>query len=297
MLQFLREPLLHFVVIAAILFLIFDWRNEEAAPATEHEIVLTEDDLLQIALPMRAQGFPDPTPEQMRSLIETKVREEVLYREALAMGLDANDTIIKRRLAQKMDFLAEDLSDLRKPTEAELRQWLATHTEVFIYPPRVSFHHLYFSFDEHALQAQALATQALFAVAQQPAAPAGIIGDVFMFQDAYAERTPAQVAMVFGGPFATALFSLEPGAWSGPVESGYGWHLVYIDALAPQHIPEFEEVDPEVRMEWMANQRAQFKEAAYDAMRAKYKLVLPDTSGVAGQGDAPLREISNNASQ
>lgn len=101
-----------------------------------------------------------------------------------------------------------------------------------------------------------------------------------MFQDSYAERTPEHVSREFGGPFAAALFEIEPGAWSGPIESGYGWHLVFVEALEPGRIPEYEEVENEVRIAWQAMQREQFKRDAYDALRAKYTVVLPDAQAV-----------------
>jgi hypothetical protein len=277
--RWLHEPLLHFVVIGALLFVVNAVRNDEPAGDDPMRIVLTEDDLLQMAAALRTRRLPDPDTPQFKSLIETKVREEVLYREALAMGLDQNDTIVKRRMVQKMDFLAEDLSALREPTDDELRDWLETHPDEFAYPPRVTFRHLFFGFDERGIQAHAAAVDALEKTAGLAIDAPSVqsLGDAFMFRDYYADRSPEQVAREFGDGFAQALFQLQPGGWAGPVESGFGWHLVYVDSLTPGRVPDFEEVQNAVRQDWMANQRAEFKDEAYRIMREKYQVILPES--------------------
>lgn len=278
--RWLRDPLPHFLIIGALLFVVFAWLQEPPVDNDPKRIVLTEDDLLQMVVALRTQGLPDPSTPQFRNLIEAKVREEVLYREALAMGLDQNDTIVKRRMAQKMEFLAEDLSALREPTEVELREWLEQHPDEFAYPPRATFRHIYFSFDERGDSARESAGAALEGAGGLAfdAPEAASLGDPFMFQDYYADRSPAQVASVFGGGFSRALFEQESGSWAGPVESGFGWHLVYIDTLTPGRLPEFEEVEDEVKTRWIVNQRAEFKSTAYEIMREKYEVILPESA-------------------
>jgi peptidyl-prolyl cis-trans isomerase C len=285
-----REPLFHFILIAALLFAAYQWLNPAAPPFEAQQIVLTKDDLLQIKLPRLAQGLPEPAPAEMREMIAAKVREEVLYREALAMGLDQQDTIIKRRLAQKMDFLAEDISDLREPGDEELKDWLRDHPEDFSYPPRISFHHFFYAFDAHGSAAGDVAAEAYSQVTGQPADFIPAVHDAFMFENSYVERAPREIAGIFGPKFAEAVFALPPGSWSAPVESGFGWHLVYVDALTPERLPELEEVYADVKSQWMANQREEFKEAAYEVMRAKYEVILPDpaadeTLPGAGEGN------------
>ncbi|MEO8740873.1 MAG: peptidylprolyl isomerase [Casimicrobiaceae bacterium] len=289
--RWLHEPLLHFVLGGALMFAAYGWLNRDVpATASARQIVLTQDDLLQMRLAWRAQGRAEPTPHQLQTMIETKVREEVLYREAMAMGLGNDDVIVKRRLGQKMDFLAEDLSALREPTREELQVWLRAHPNDFTLPPRASFHHLYFSFDKRQDQARNAAAAALARIVARPAyaVELGAIGDAFMFQNNYAERTPDQTASVFGGPFTRELFKMKPGVWSGPIESAFGWHLVYIDTLTPGRLPEFEEIEAELKRAWTSNQREQLKRDAYDVMRAKYQVVLPaNETGAAPQPGTP----------
>ena len=287
--RWLREPLWHFLLIGALLFGLSAWRNRGPARAPgAQRIELTEADVVQLTAEWRAQGLPEPGPEQMNSLLDAKIREEVLYREALAMGLDKDDVIVKRRLAQKLDFLAEDLSALREPGREELQAWFTAHAPDFALPPRATFRHVYFSLDEHGAKTREVAAAALAKIAGRPAdAPeVATLGDPFMFQNACIDRTPDQVAAGFGGKFAGALFALPPGTWAGPIESGFGWHLVFIEALTPGRVPEFAEVAAAVKAEGVASQRAELKEREYAALRAKYEVVLPKTAtrenGVTG---------------
>jgi len=276
--RWLREPLLHFLLAGLALFLVHQTLNPTAANrGASSRITLTEDDLRQMTIAWQAQGRPLPTAEQMKSLVEAKVREEILYREALALGLDNNDTIVKRRLAQKMEFLAEDVAALRDPTRDELKAWLEKNPARFALSPRASFRHLYFSPDQRGDRARDEAARALLKLAGKsgdwPGAPA--LADPFMFQDHYGDRSFEQLANLFGPPFAQAVLDLTPGSWQGPIESGYGWHLVWVDSITPGRVPAFEEVEPDVKAEWVAEQRADAKRKAFEAMRARYEVVLP----------------------
>jgi peptidyl-prolyl cis-trans isomerase C len=279
----LSEPLLHFLVIGAALFTAYAALNRNlGGQKDDRRIVLTEDDLSQLTIAILAQGRPAPTIEQMRNLIEARVREEVLYREALAMGLDKGDAIVKRRMLQKMDFLAEDLSDLREPNRAELRTWFKSNAQRFAYPPRITFHHLYFSFDKHGAKTAEAAAAALKQIAGKPAdsPQAAALADPFMFRDCYADRSPEQVSSEFGSKFESSVFDLKPGSWLGPIESGFGWHLVFVDSLTTGRVPEFAEVESEVKSEWIKDQRAEFKHKAYEALKARYQIVLPTDQAI-----------------
>jgi peptidyl-prolyl cis-trans isomerase C len=276
--RWLREPLLHFLLAGAVLFGAYGLLRP-LTPSHEQprRIELTRDDLRQLAVAWLAQGRGTPTPQEMAGLVNQKVTEEILAREATALGLDRDDEIIKRRLAQKMDFLAEDVAALYDPTAAELRIWFTQHPDRFALPPRVTFHHLYFSPDRRGADARGAAEAALRQLADQPAhAPsAANLSDPFMFQDAYSDRAPDSLAKEFGPQFVRALFALTPSSWQGPIESGYGWHLVWIDALDPGRIPAFEEVEPDVKADWLDDRRREMKRQAFEAMRARYTIVVP----------------------
>ena len=279
--QWLREPLLHFLLAGSVVFVIYELLNPTVGRMDRaNQITLTQDDLRQLAVHWLAQGRPPPTTAEMRELVEERVSEEILSREAIALGLDKDDEIIKRRLVQKMNFLAQDLAALQAPSDAELAEWYAQNSDRFALPPRASFRHLYFSFDRPGARERSGA--ALDKIAGKPANAPEVAGiaDPFMFQDYYAERTPEQVAREFGPPFAKALFQLKPGAWRGPIQSGYGWHLVFIDAFEPRRVPKFEEVEPDVKSAWLDQKQGEIKRATFEAMRARYTVVTPPVESV-----------------
>jgi len=274
----LREPLVHFLLIGLGMFVIYGVLNPGPGQGGSlSRIVLTEDDLRQLQIAFTAQWRRPPTPEELAGLVNSKVREEILYREALALGLDKEDTIVKRRMAQKMDFLAEDLSDLREPTTEELRAWFEKNSQRFALPSRTTFRHLYFSPDRRGEHTRADAVSALNELAGKPEdSPAAVaLADPFMFQDYYGDRTPEQLAKEFGPNFAQSLFQIKPGSWQGPIESGYGWHLVWVGSITPSRMPQFEEVEQDVKSKWIEEQRAETKRKMFEAMRTRYEVVLP----------------------
>jgi peptidyl-prolyl cis-trans isomerase C len=286
--RLLREPLVHFLLLGAILFGVYAHvARGHGSVDQPKQIRLTIDDLSQLVLVFQSQWRRDPTPEELRLLVEDKVREEVLYREALALGLDKNDTIVKRRLAQKMQFLAEDVAAASEPTPEELGTWFAANRDQFALPPRVSFRHLYFSPDRRGTHARDDAAAALTRLAGQPedSNVAATLADAFMFQEYYRDRAPEFLGKEFGPNFAIAIAKLPSGSWQGPVESGFGWHLVLVDTLIPGRVPPFEEVEADVKKAWLAEQKVLAWEKAYRDMRTKYTVPLPappETASASG---------------
>jgi parvulin-like peptidyl-prolyl isomerase len=276
--RWLREPLLHFVSIGSALFAAYAYTHRgRTGFELPRQIVLSVDDLRQMDLFFVSQWHRQPTPEELKALVEDKVREEVLYRDALAMGLDKDDTIVKRRMAQKMQFLAEDVGAAHEPSTAELKAWFERYRERFGLPSRYGFRHLYFSPDKRGKSAQVDAAKVLARVTAQPedSKLATSVADRFMFQDYYGDRTPEAIAKEFGPQFAVRIEKLKPGSWQGPIESGYGWHLVFVDTVIPGRIPAFEEVEPDVKTAWLGEQKQQAWQKAYQQIRAKYSVLLP----------------------
>src|SRR5271166_486498 len=273
------EPLVHFLLIGLALFLIYSWMHRGiSGVAPSRQIALTLDDLRTMDIYFESQWHRQPTPEEFTGMVENKVQEEILYREGLAMGLDKDDTIVKRRMAQKMQFLAEDVATAHEPSMAELKPWFEKNKDKFALPSRYSFRHLYFSPDKRGKNAQEDAAKTLAKIAGQPedSKLAVSLGDSFMFQDYYGDRAPDAIAKEFGPSFAVAIEKLKPGSWQGPVESGYGWHLVYVDTVIPGRMPAFEEMEPDVKTAWLAEQKQQAWRKAYAEMRAKYTVLLPN---------------------
>jgi len=279
--RWLREPLLHFLLIGIAVFAVYAYTHRgRGGVESSRQITLSLDELGQMDMYFESQWHRRPTPAEFQAMVEDKIREEVLYREALAMGLDKDDTIVKRRMAQKMQFLAEDVAAAHEPSTAELRAWFEKNGNKFALPSRYSFRHLYFSPDKRGKNAQEEAAKTLAKIAGQPedSKLAVSLADRFMFQDYYGDRAPEALAKEFGPQFVVALEKLRPGSWQGPIESGYGWHLVYVDTVIPGRIPAFEEMEPDVKTAWLAEQKQQAWQKAYAEMRAKYAVLLPGPS-------------------
>jgi peptidyl-prolyl cis-trans isomerase C len=295
--RWLREPLLHFLVLGIALFVVDGYLHRgRGGVESSKQIALTLDALRQLDLYFESQWRRPPTPEEFNRLVENKVQEEVLYREALAMGLDKDDTIVKRRMAQKMQFLAEDVAAAHEPTTDELKTWYEKNAEKFASPSRATFRHVYFSFDHRGQRTHDDAVKALAKMAGQPedSKLATSLADPFMFQDYYGDRALEQLAKEFGPTFAQGVFQLQPGSWQGPIESGYGWHLVWIESITPSRIPTFEEVEPDVKTAWLADQKEQAWRKAYESMRAKYTVLLPalpDKESARAPTPPPSKEI------
>ena len=193
------------------------------------------------------------------------------------MGLDKDDEIVKRRMAQKMQFLAEDVAAAHEPTTAELSSWYEKNRDKFQQPPRVSFRHLYFSLDRRG---PAPARMPKARSRSSPGSPRtrslrrrSPIRSCSRSITATAPRNFS--ARSSGRAFALAIPKLPPGSWQGPVESGFGWHLVFVDTLVPGRVPPFEEIEGDVKTAWLAEQKAAAWEKAYKDMRAKYTVLVP----------------------
>ena len=213
----------------------------------------------------------------MQSLIDQKVSEEVLFREGLALGLDQHDEIIRRRVAQKMDFLAADVAALQEPDKGELEQWYGEHSEALYRAASPEFSSTLFFPDRHRGNAHEAAQAALGAVAGKAADAAEVtaLADPTTLRNYDSNVTPELMLKEFGPAFAAQLFKLEPGGWRGPVQSGYGWHLVWIDSIEPGRKSGFAEVETDVKSAWRDARYREIKRAALEEMRSHYTVVVP----------------------
>lgn len=297
--RLLREPLLHFLLLGAGLFAVYHYVQPAGmAEPSSKQIRISLDELSGLVQLFQSQWKREPTVQELEHLMENRVREEILYREALALGLDKDDSIVRRRLAQKMQFLTEDVAAAREPTTAELKAWYDKNRAMFAQPGRVSFRHLYFSPDQRGERARDDAMKALAMLAGQPEDTklADSLADPFMFQDYYRERAPEFLGKEFGPQFALAVAKLPPGKWMGPIESGFGWHLVFVDTLIPGRVPAFEEIEAEVKSAWLEEQKALAWQKAYRDMRAKYTVLLPSPPEGARPSPASLTIPTASAS-
>ena len=211
-------------------------------------------------------------------LVEDYIREEILYREAVALGLDKDDTIIRRRLRQKMEFFTQDLAEQVEPTEAELETYLRQHAEDFQVEPRVSFQHVYLNVERRvgAVEEDARTLLVELDGQHEPAEPTAL-GDPIVLPHDFESLPQSEVSRLFGQKFASNLSQIEPGDWNGPVKSGYGLHLVRVGAQSPARTPELSEVRKAVKRDWQFMRRQELDEEFFGSLRKRYevKVELP----------------------
>ncbi|TDJ33969.1 MAG: peptidyl-prolyl cis-trans isomerase [Gammaproteobacteria bacterium] len=277
--KFLKEPLFHFLALGAALFLLYGLVSDDSG-GSQNQLVVTRGDIRQLADMWQMQWRRPPTPRELQGLVDAHVKEQILYREALAMGLDQDDTIVRRRLAQKMEFLAQDIARWVEPTDEDLRTFLAENPELFRTPVEVTFTHVYVSPDQRGASArqdaEALLTQLR---TMGPGADTSAMGDRFMLQKHYS-AAEWEIARLFGSQFAADVVALEPGDWQGPVESGYGLHVVLVQDRIEARMPPLDEVHEQVKNEYMSVRQREANEAMYELLRSRYDVTIEDFAGI-----------------
>ena len=277
--RLIREPLLHFLLLGAGLFLLYAYVGDDSAELADL-IVVDEAEIQRLAEQFQRTWMRPPTRRELDGLAEDFVKEEILYREALALGLDQDDLVIRRRLRQKMEFLNADLVEQQPPTEAELQTYLDAHPDKFRRPERISFQQIYFNPERRQGNAQQQAMDLLQRLNAQPDAPIDSLGDPTLLPPQLDEVTAADIDGVFGQGFATHLGALNTGSWAGPIESAYGLHLVRVTAQVPGGLPTLDEVRQVVERQLTAERRSEGNERFYQALRARYRveIQLPDSA-------------------
>ncbi len=283
--RWIREPLVHFLVLGAGLFLLSSLVGDRAGERSDR-IVVTAGHTEHLVQGWTRTWQRPPTSQEMEGLIEDYIKEEILYREALAMGLDKNDTIIRRRLRQKMEFLAEDVTAQAEPTDEELQTYLEMNPETFRVGATMSFTHIYLNRDKRGDAARRDAERLLarLAAGDGRVDPAKF-GDPFLLPQEYKSLPESEVAKLFGREFTTRLLALKLGQWAGPVESGYGVHLVLLRQRAEGRTLELAEVRDAVRREWLAARRREANEAFLRRFRERYTVIVenPEAAGMRSQ--------------
>jgi peptidyl-prolyl cis-trans isomerase C len=270
-LKLLKDPLVHFLLIGIALFAVSAWRGEAIRGGRERIVVSAEQVAKVRATAALAQGR-EPTPAELSDLIESTVREEVLYREALALGLDRDDDEVRRRLVEKMSYLTQDLADPAPSSEAELKGFYAASPELFTVPPLVSFDQVFFSPKDRGERLEADAAAGLAAL--KAGKPPAEVGDHTPLRASYDDAPREQIRVLFGDDMAAALFSQPPGDWAGPFRSDFGLHLVRLRGRSEARLPPYEEIADGVAEEFGAKRRREANEAAYRKLRAKYDVVI-----------------------
>jgi peptidyl-prolyl cis-trans isomerase C len=287
----LREPLTHFVLLGALLFLVHAALRAEPdseGPAPRSRVVrLTGADVATLRASYAASWKREPSPPELADLATAHVNEEILFREASNLGLATGDEVVRRRLIEKMTVLSRPQAAPGEPTEAQLRAWYDAYRHRFRQPARLGFEQIFFDpkLRPDASAAAASALAGLKGKAAGAPVPAGV-GDSFALPSRMADRTDTQVAHLYGRAFAQALLAAPVGAWSGPVASTFGVHLVRVERRDPERVPSFEEARRHVRADWLTTETRGTRAAA-ESLLPRYRIEL-DAAARAALAGAPV---------
>ena len=264
--KFLNEPLAHFFVLGLLLFVLYAVVNNDSGRSAE-EIVIDQARMSGLIVNFEKTWQRPPTVAEKQSLIDAWVREEVLYREGIAIGFDIGDPVIRRRVAQKMSFVADGVVP-NSPEEAELETWLAANAEDYMVPAFFTLQQVYIDPQRHADDLDAFVNS--IRTSLDAGADARSLGDSTLLPAELMSSSSVELTRVFGTDFAVALAETSVGDWQGPIRSGYGLHFVKIDEHIAAREPQLEEVRAAVERDFLSEQSEEINEAFYAALLERY---------------------------
>ena len=278
--KFLREPLVHFLALGAMLFLIGILRGEGAGSAA-NRIAITPGTIERLLSGFRRTWQRPPTESEFTSLVREYLKEEVLYREALEMGLDRDDQIIRRRMRQKIEFLTADVVEAFEPTDEELQAYLDANPDSYRQETALTFLQAYIGERDGPVQDEARARALLEELRANPNPDLDRVGDPFMHPGAFLEMPERDLGGLFGLDFAAQVVELPLGEWSGPVTSAYGLHIVRLDALTPGRPSELLEVRDAVSRDLLSERTREMDANYFEALLARYTVTVEWPEGMA----------------
>ncbi len=281
-----RQPLVQFLAIGAVIALAYGLIGDWSGAGADRTVTISAAEIARLEATWRARWNRPPTLQELDGLIRSQVRERVLYREALSMGLGDDDPVVRRVIAQKLELLFNDLVELSlSPTDQELRAYFAENADAYLPPPRVTVTQIFINPDERQERTLPDAEEMLGQLRERGASADGIedLGDSLMLQRYYPQHTEAEIARLFGAEFAAQAVGLAAGEWHGPLLSGYGVHLVYIHNRIEPPMPAFEAVEDRLRQDWVTERRREMSDTFFTELLESYEVVIeqPDE----GSGD------------
>jgi len=273
--RLLKEPLLHFLALAALVFVAYGAFNRFEAGKPD-EIVITNSRVDRLAAQFAAIWQRPPTSAELKNLIDDYVKEEISVREAVALGLDKDDTVIRRRLRLKMEFLTNAETETLTATDAELDKYLKDNTGKFEIQPAYAFEQVLLSPDRHGDKLGQDAASVLRVLRTKLTVDPGELGDATMLPAKLDLSGKASISQMFGPAFAQALDTTAHGQWSGPLESDFGLHLVRITQHQAGRVPALVEVRAAVEREWSNEKRKAIEEQRFAALLTRYRITMEE---------------------
>jgi hypothetical protein len=274
--KFLREPLVHFLALGLLIFAAYGWLSRDLQ--SEDEIFISRGQQEHLVNMFSRTWQRPPTPQEFQGLLRDYLRQEIAYREAVKMGLEQNDIIIRRRMRQKLELLTDEIVSFSEPGDSDLQSYLEENREVFRLEPVIDFRQIYISLDKRGAAAdefaQGLLDQLLNEQGDSPNEGWKELGDSLPFPAEIKGARSGEISRQFGQQFTDSLITLEQGKWTGPVLSGYGLHLVIIDQFTPQRDPALEDVRERVKIEWMEQRRRNTTDQLYDKLAENYEIEI-----------------------
>jgi hypothetical protein len=272
--KIIREPLFHFLLLGAAIFAVYGvaTRHKTDKPG---QILVTQGSIENLVTGFTRTWQRPPTEEELQGLVRDYIREEVAYRKALALGLDRDDMIVRRRLQQKVEFLSDDLTSRMEPSDTDLQHFLDAHSGLFQSEPPFSFRQIYFNPQLHGKNTASDVAHVLHDL-QRPSSRANAtkLGDPFLLAESFENVLLSDVKRTFGEQFASAISALPAGIWRGPIQSGYGVHLVFVVKHTSSHLPALAEVRDQVRREWLNQKRKEATDQFYESLLRHYTVKI-----------------------
>lgn len=271
--------MLHFLLLALVIFAAHGVLGPRGAGKSE-SIIVTSARIEQIAAIFAKTWQRPPTPDELKSLIDDYVKEEIYYREAKLLGLDTDDTIIRRRLRQKMEFLSDAAAELLRPTDVELDAYLKAHPAQFEIEPMLAFQQVFLNPERHGGKIDQDAAAILEVLLTNVVADAATLGDPTLLPFALPLTSNSSIAQTFGPEFVEALDDVAPGRWAGPITSGFGRHIVRVSERKAGRVPALDEVRDAVAREWNNAKRRELEDRRFDELLMRYEVTIESPSGV-----------------
>ena len=270
--KFLHEPLFHFLFIGLGFFILFSQLNTNDESTDPKNIVITQSKVDAMRASYLKQRGRAPMDNEVEDLIESEIREELLYREAIALGLDKDDGVIRRRLAQKMKYLFEDLAVITEPSDADLEKFLKENASKFTLPSTLSFYQVYIDSKKHTNTLDEEVKTVLEQLKNTSLQNAFTLGDRSLVAYRFLNRRKSDVKNRFGESFSKKIFKAPTNSWQGPFESAYGMHFVYIDSKEEAVLPELKQVREDVLQEYKREKTSEANEIFYNGLKDRYKI-------------------------